>query len=641
MNLFAKWLPAFALAALLAPGPAAAGAEEASLSGSVEIGGAGVAVSDEKARVNEYSEIRPDPGATAYGKADIHLYDPRGIAIDARSRYMGNHDQDHGASLDLHRVLRNTFRYQSFEHQLDHDLIDYLDAAVPHPSSAAGNLGTLNPDNVPVWWDSQNDVGSNQNPALGRPGPTFQQIGRAAIYGEDLAPDADFGITYREWENKTEFVFPQLPNLTFDLTFRHEEREGLEQSIGMSKCTACHITGGTKEIDETTRDLTAGVTGKFGLLTLRYAFFDRDFSEGAADPSRVWDPALSPGAGYTETNATFDNRMLYDYENGALPYDVTPDSEKQSHIVKAKVDLPRQSSLLGSYVRTEIESRKNTDPTFSLNDNSLRTDYDIYGLRFATKLGKRLKLSVRARYEELENDAVVITYNPLGTSNASLTANGGVFDPASLVRSRESIIDREVATAGADLVYRLARRSTLRLGYEYKEEDRTEEHIGKTETDTYTVNLSARPSRRVALRVGYQYKDIENPFHNPDAALYNDPVTGLPITTVPGGFTIGNGPTYGTDFYDLRTADLSNQPDKVHEGKVSATWSPSAGFSATVNYRYKDEENDLNKSTWEQETHSPGLSLWYAPSGRFNLTLAYNYFDQRSETAFCQGFYDG
>ena len=62
-------------------------------------------------------------------------------------------------------------------------------------------------------------------------------------------------------------------------------------------------------------------------------------------------------------------------------------------------------------------------------------------------------------------------------------------------------------------------------------------------------------------------------------------------------------------------------------------------MSAT--YRIKAEENDLDVSTWKQTTHSPGLSVWYAPSNRVNLTFAYNYLNQGSETAFCQGWYDG
>ena len=74
---------------------------------------------------------------------------------------------------------------------------------------------------------------------------------------------------------------------------------------------------------------------------------------------------------------------------------------------------------------------------------------------------------------------------------------------------------------------------------------------------------------------------------------------------------------------------------------MSVTWSPLANFSATVSYRLRMDENDLDRSEWEQTTHSPSLSLWYAPTEKLNLTFAYNYLGQRSEAKFCQGWYDG
>ena len=104
------------------------------------------------------------------------------------------------------------------------------------------------------------------------------------------------------------------PNLTFHTGYREQRREGIEQSIGMSKCTACHITGGSRNVDEKTKDLSAGVTGKFGGLTVDYTFLDREFREQADVPMRWYDPALSPTAAYTTAFGTFDNRILYDYD---------------------------------------------------------------------------------------------------------------------------------------------------------------------------------------------------------------------------------------------------------------------------------------------------------------------------------------
>ena len=99
---------------------------------------------------------------------------------------------------------------------------------------------------------------------------SWQQIGRASALAEDFMPNADFGISRKEYKNNVDLSLPFLPNVTFHAGYRVEQREGMEQSIGMSKCTTCHVTGSGREVDEETKDLTLGATGKFGLLTVDY-----------------------------------------------------------------------------------------------------------------------------------------------------------------------------------------------------------------------------------------------------------------------------------------------------------------------------------------------------------------------------------
>jgi len=639
-----KWLLALLLAALLAPVPLRAAERENPLSGLVEVGAAGVDIQDDKSRVNEYSVIRPDDGAEAYGKIDLRGA-ADGVAVDARVDYFGSRDQKYDAGLDLKRVLRLETNYGTFQHWLDHDQMLYLDAAVPPPPAGvpAGTPGVpLSPDSVPSFIIPGSYDPINHTVTTGGNAPGSQQIGRASLFGEDLTPGEDFSIIYREWENRADLTVPQFPNVTFHAGYRLQEREGKEQSIGMSKCTSCHITGQGKEIDEQTRDFSAGFTGRFGLLTVDYTFTDREFRERGDDPTRRYDPALSPGAAYSQAFGTFDNRILYDYDQPAveaLRYDVTPDSDKESHLVKAKVDLPHSTSVLASYVNTEVESKKRSEAgIFALSDDRLETGYDAYALKLSTRLGKRLTLSLRARLEEVDNDSVDIAYFP--NALGAPPNLGGSVDPASLLRTRESVLDRDVATVGLDGLYRLARYTTLRLGYEYKEVDRDDEVFGKTETHTVKASFKARPAKNLTTRLSYTYQDITNPFQHEGAAGFIDPATGLPYASNADP-RIGTGELYGTAFYDLRQTDMSNLPDEVHEAKLSATWAPAANFSATVSYRARFEENDLERSTWKQQTHNPGLSLWYAPAEKLNLTFAYNYLGQRAEAKFCQGWYDG
>ncbi len=643
-----KWLLALSLAALLAPASLFAQDSTAELSGKAEIGVAGIAAKDDISRVNEYSTGRTDDGVTGYGKLDLDIHDSRGIVLEGEAEIQNlqsdTRDANYDVSLDANRFIRAEINYDTFEHQLDHDRMNYLDAAVIRGSKAPIDWQTdpqqLSGDFLPPFLlidgatetvkasNGTNDFSFVTVDADDR----VQQTGGAMLKGEDLTPDAEFKIQHREFKGRVEVPVPQLPGVTLDVGYRHEEREGLDQSIGMSKCSGCHITGESREVDEVTQDVSAGATGRFGLLTVRYEFTDRQFNDRENDPSRLYDPAVKPGANFN--TRPFDNRLTYDYKDNELDYGVTPDSEKETHLAKARVDLPSHTDISAAYVNTQIESAKTDEPgIFTLSKDTLTTDYDIYGVKAGTRIGKRLKLSAHARFEELENDDVSITFDPIKADNTTGSAGIGAFDEP-IVKDRESVISRDVTTAGIDAVYRLARRSTLRLGYEFKEVDREDEEFGKTETNTAKASLKVRPAKTLSTRLSYTYQDIDDPFHHEGAA-------GVPLTTNTSGTTVGSGPAYGTTFYSAREKNLSNLPETVHEGKFATTWAPSARFSATVNYRYKDEENELNQSIWEQQTHAPGLSLWYAPGNRFNLTFAYNYFDQRTETAFCQGYYDG
>lgn len=637
--------------------PAAVWAAE--VTGSIEAGAAGVAVKDSPLRVKEYSTIRPGDGVGAYGKVDLGAHSG-GLAVEAGAEVFGSRDQKYDLGIDANRIFRLKSDYQKYQHWLGHDQLNYLDAAIPpaiNPSTGlpyvAGSQVTLGPNVVPgfirpgTYIPTTGQVNAGAAPPA-PPGNDAinQQIGRASVYGEDLTPGADFNIRYSEWENQADIAIPQLPNLTLHAGYRMQKREGIEQSIGMSKCTACHITGQGREVDEATKDLSAGVTGKFGRLTVDYTFLDREFREQANSPVRWYDPALSPAGNYfapggTLTQRPFDNRLAYEYTDGVLAYDSTPDSDKQSHTLKARYDFSRDTSLVGSWVNATVESDKNSEPgIFVLNDDNLETDYDGYAFKFATKLLPQLKLALRGKLEEIDADDVALTYYTIGTlAQGNL---GGNLPTNAFTASYDALTAREILTLGADAIYRLTPKSSLKLAYEYQEVDRDAEDYDTTRSQSIEATYRAKYSKSLSTRVSYRYENIDDPFQHTDAAGFINPATGLPyannqdLTPV-----IGSGSLYGTQFYDLRQTDLSNLPEDIHEGKASVTWSPRPNLSATVSYRIKMEENDLDRSTWEQTTHSPSLSLWYAPTGDLSFTVAYNYFAQATEAKFCQGWYDG
>lgn len=319
-----------------------------------------------------------------------------------------------------------------------------------------------------------------------------------------------------------------------------------------------------------------------------------------------------------------------------MRYDETPDSNKQSHVVKAKLDLPDATSIMGSYVRSTVDSAKTGETgIFNLNGGgsaTLHTTYDAYGGKLTKRFGNDLTISLRGHTEKIRNDDVTIGFYTInGTANTATNNTFVLGNP--IWATRSSALSRDTITAGADLVYRLALRTTLQLGYDYKLDDRHDE-IGATTTHTVKASINTRPSNSFSARAAVDYQMIDNPYHNPNAALTN-------WTTNTLGTTVPTGATYGISLYDQRIADLTNQPDSVINSRLSATWTPSARYSITAMYTLKAEENNLNMSSWSQTTHGPGISLWYAPTDKVNMTLSYNYLHQKSGTAFCQGWYDG
>jgi hypothetical protein len=578
MKLSRTWLLAVALL-VLCPVSVLAGEEtEKAFTGSVETGITGMAVSDDVKRANEYTQIRPDNGVGVYGKATLEGAND-GVLFDLDIDYMGPRDQEMEGGIDVNRILRFDTENKTFQHWLDNDQMDYARATMKGQGSA-------------------------DREGAARPNP--------AVYSENLKMDEEFMVIHREWLNEAELTLPNMPNVTFKAGYRMEEREGMAQAITMSKCASCHVVGNSKDIDERTIDKTLGATGKFGLATIEYEYLDRSFDERADAPTTTYDRDTKPFSGAPDDTAWSEALLTYADDSGELPYSETPDSEKESHLIKLKMDLPKQSSLTASYIDATVESDKAGDASYSLGSGSLENDFEAYSAKAATKIGDNLSLSARARFEELDADDSVVTFN--------------VLDGSTINKTIESAESRDVSVFGADAFYRLSKTTNMRLGYEYEEIEREHEALGETETNTIKLSLNTRPNKTVAARLSYTYQDIDDPFMNPKGV--KGPEGG------PGGF-------YGEDFYTKRLADATNQPEEVHEGKASVTWTPSARMSATLYARYLTEENDLNYTTYKRDAYAPGFSIWYAPTNKLNLTMAYNFNKEEVENQMCVGWYHG
>ena len=614
MKHYVKLLALLSILVLAATSTLAIAEEDsAHISGKMEVGVSGVDTKDNPARVNEYSKYRSKDGANIAPSLDLK-YSSKKLELGFEGSSMGPRDQKYDLELDHSRIFKLDVEYQVFEHWKDHDNLGHIGATMrgdiageqPRVTSDA-TVGQIGVDSIPV---------ANER------------------YYQEL--DNNYIITHREMENDAELTLPTLPNVTFHAGYRIEEREGLEQSRTSSKCNQCHIQANGKDIDEKTEDLTFGATGKFGLVTIYYEYLTRDFDADGDSPSYNY---LSSGA--THCGILHKDALLYYGEEAA--YSQTPDSEKDSHSIKARVDIARGSSVTASYVKADIESDKDADPSYTLSKNTLKSEFESFFMKGSTRIGG-LRLSLRGGTYEIDGPSYTANFPDLVGANI----DPAIRDTATGNVEYESAESREVTELGIDGVYRLATATTLRLGYEYEEIDRDLDELGDTETNTFKVAVNTRLNKQLSGRISYKYQDIDEPLAGPktgilQTAAYQDPnYPGMAYDNTANYLgDPGNGPAvyYWNSAYPNLTLDTSMSPDEVNEVKLSTTWAPAANVAATFFARVRHEENDSVK--YDQKTYIPGASIYYAPSDKLNLTMAYTFNKMETENQMCVGWYHG
>ena len=625
MKLSRIWLLALLCSLPLLATSTLAVAEEGSahLSGNVEIGVNGIDTHDNPARVNEYPKYRSDDGVNFAPSVNLD-YLSKDFSLGAEGAFRGPQDQDYALEANIMRVLNLDLDYQVFQHWKDHDTLEALGATM------FGDVAGQQPRVT-------TDLSAGQ---VGVPGDTLSVANER--YYQEL--DNDYIIDYREFKGETDLTIPALPNLTFHAGARIETRKGVEQAITMSKCNQCHVQANGKDIDEKTKDYTLGVTGKFGILTVDYEYLNRKFDANNDEPSYNY---LS--SGLIRDGVADVDTLLY---TGQQPYNDTPDSEKDSHSVEARLDLARDTMLSAGYVHADIESDKDGETgVYSIDDDSLSSKFESFFLKGATRLGSWRFTMTGGTYKIDGPDYKV----DFPARDEMLIADGGhsLYENQDFPNPEhyESAESRDVTQFGLNAVYRITAGTTLRLGYDYEDVDRDLDELGDTTTNTFKVAVKSRLSKKLSARVSYQYQDIDDPFHGEDMTGiaqdigFTDPaypgLAWLNTADYVGVYPNPDNSTvyYWNSVYPNRTLDVTNQPDQVHEGKLSSTWAPTGNMAMTVFARVRFEEND--DVDYKQHTYVPGASFYYAPRNDLILTMAYTFNKMKTENQMCVGWYHG
>ncbi|RKX82061.1 MAG: hypothetical protein DRP70_16945 [Spirochaetes bacterium] len=606
--------------------------------GHVEVGISGMDVDDNPARVNEYVQSSDEDQPNVNPALDLKVeHIGEDVSAEVELDYDGSDSYDMSFGADIKRILRFKLDYQKLKHWKDHETLDQMGA------TARDDIGGSQP-NVTTDKIYADLIEATGNDAVTVGGANLiDPVTGALAYDPEEAWEQeisnDYIVTRKELKSEVDLAIPELPNIVFHAGLRIETREGMEQSVSLSKCGGCHVSAAGKDIDERTEEYTMGATGKFGKVTVDYEYMTRDFSEQADAPSR-WYMNPAPDAG----GLVKASSLLYDTDK--FDYARTPDSEKDSHMINARVDFTSKTILSGSFVNADIESTKTDEPgIYELDDTTLDSEYTGYNGKLATAIGP-VRLSLRGGYYEIDGAEYTVTYDKRDDPPDFGRPQTHEMDNEQEYVSAES---REVTEFGIDAVYRLTKATTLRLGYEYEKIERDEDELGETETNTLKASIKTRFGKTLSGRVSYEFQDIDEPFvaHNATGIAQDNPddydsssgLAALDAAQFQGIDGNDNWVYYWNSVYPSRGFDATNQPDVVHEGKLSTTWAPQTNMAATFYVRGRYEEND--DVHYEQSTIVPGVSLWFAPSDKLNLTASYMYSYQNTENRACVGWYHG
>jgi hypothetical protein len=606
--------------------------------GSVGIGVQGVSIDDAREGVAQYHSA--DQGANPTFDAKVRG-EKGGFYYDFGLDYL--HDDDLGGKLDLDvmRYFRTKNKYQKFIHWTENDdLVNYNE----------------DPDfRFPAGMTEKNPyyMAANGKNVFGKPGVMGYNIAvaRNTSWGDDLY------VVREELSSKNEFLLPGAEFIKIHARYRMEHRTGYEQARTLSKCGGCHLVGDKQKIDEETQEFAVGATAHLGLLTLDYTFLRRTFNNKEDYPTHNY---MSAGK--------LQKKMAVDGSDGEVIYDATPDSEKDSHIVKAQLALPLQTSIFGSYVHSKIDNNdaqdNNTGDVTISGDPGY--DYDAYGVRATSTPLEFATISFKYRHEKLDADDVVVefddsAYDPQGENSQAVDpANYGLHgyseEHDGWPWERESTLTRDVDTYGAEVKFKVLKRTSVLLGWERVEDDRDAEW--ETTTDTFMVALNSRYFKDVGLHLKFSYDDVDDPFVN-ERAAYTDPnkmiswikanvnpACGPPACSVKG--LPGPGSPKAAEYYVMynsRQIDLTSEPEEVYRLSGHASWNltPRLVLGAHGDYTHGKVKMDApnHGDNFDKDMYAAGLDLFFAPLDSLTFNLAYNYLHMKDQAFLSSVAYGG
>lgn len=564
---------------VLALAPVAALAQEspATTEGTVDVGAWDSSLSDSPDAVAEYE---PDGGGPDLALILV-THQPWGeLGFEGTFRHPD--DQDYALDFDAAgRMVRSHTSYSSLLHRLGHDPLTDLEAATRH--------------------------------------------GRVVIH-DDLDPGSVYGIDYEVLEHRTELQPAGLPNLTFAVGLREQNREGVRQSLTVSHCSACHVIAQDRPIDERTRDGGLEVTLAWARGLVRASFDHRELEQGVPSIELLYDNALQP----EQLTPVFDDRLQWDSAEGPQQVDLLPDITK---------DILRLDTAFTDVVGFSLTAEgvwSNTRNEYT----GLEADYSGFLATAARKLGRGWDVRWRGRSYSLASDQVFVdTVERPGIAGPAAGRTYRQiygFDPDFL---RRSSLNRDAVESRLDLSRRFGRKAgTLRLTWELETIDRDHYEVAAGQTRSTSnvlgASWSARPRKGLKTHLAYRHGETDHPF-----MLVDGQYSTLFSPKVASAFDPRSAQYY--QFQDARIADTTASPSRWDEAEARGSYTRGL-TTVSASYRWWDGDNDEGDLTdWSRTRQSANVTVWTTPAPTWEWHMAYAWSDQELEAPTSIPIFDG
>jgi hypothetical protein len=372
----------------------------------------------------------------------------------------------------------------------------------------------------------------------------------------------------------------------------------------------------TRDIQSSNKDYQLGGGLNFGAVNLDYSYTNRRFRENEPAPNHTYLKKLHP----EKVVPVFDSRIQYDQVDGAIPFDLIPDTDKQTHLVKALAPVTDSVTVSAHYVNSNVKNRL----------TNLELDSSSFAGGLSARVGQKGVFNARFSHIRIKNDSVFVdVIEPVDVAgpNAGKTFIEAYPDYGEADWTRNSALSRKTLDFDTSFRYRLSKITKFRLNYEYKKIDRDFYDVAETQSHTFKGGLDIKPNRQWKFTLNGKIQLNTDPFANLKAGIAPEVQN----------FAVDN-PFSGNQFYvfhQAREANLTNIPTDVQEVKAIVSWSPSYRMSLSGNILYRDEKNDeLNFSSWENDTLNYGVTLWLAPQDSLSLTGAYYFYGEKLNSLF-------